>query len=158
MRYRFPGRLSIFVAALIAFSSSVHSDVPSLEDGRGDPLVRIMGLTPVASTQLTLGTSVTVEATIAYILQDAKGKVGLTIIDDSKHAIAMTSTDVTEGKGEATLKVSFVVPASKMLTVKGLLLTSEGRPFARDSRTYTNIFAGPMAPQETAQDRKKKKK
>src|SRR6185312_12561885 len=116
MRYRFLGS-AMFVAALFC-SSNAFAGPPSLDDGRGDPLIRITGLTPVPSTKLSLGENVTVEAKIAYILHDAAGKVVLVVLDDAKKQVAQASTDVTQGTAVATLSVPIVVPASKMLTVK----------------------------------------
>jgi hypothetical protein len=146
MRHRFLRAPAILAAALIAYASSAFAGVPSLDDGRGDPLILITKMSPVGSAQLMLGATVTVEVTVDYILNDGAGKVGLVVIDDAKHAVAETSIDVRQGKAQATLHLPFVVPPSRQLTVKALLMTSEGRPFAKDARSYTNIFAGPLAP------------
>ncbi len=146
MRHRFLRALPIVAVALLAYASSAFPDVPSLDDGRGDPLILITRMSPVGSTQLTLGESVTVEVTVDYILNDGAGKVGLVVFDDAKHSVAQTSIDVKQGRAEAKVSLPFVVPPSKQLTVKALLMTSEGKPFAKDQRSFTNIFAGPMAP------------
>ena len=156
VRHRFPKRFPILIAALLAYSSTAFSDVPGLDDGHGDPLILITALAPPGSTQLKLGTTVTAQVTVSYILNDGPGKVGLVVIDDARHDVAETSVEVPQGKAEATVSLPFVVPPSKMLTVKALLMTSEGKPFAKDQRTYTNIFMGPLAPVESAPERKKK--
>jgi hypothetical protein len=156
VRSRFPAFLSIVLTALSAYSPGAFSGVPSLDDGRGDPLIRIVALSPVTSTRLALGATVTLEATAAYILHDKAGKVALVVSDDSGHILAETSTDVREGRGETTLRLPFVVPSSKMLTVKAFLATTDLKPFARDSRAYTNIFAGPVVPGGEGEKRKGK--
>ena len=138
-----------FLAAALAFSSSALSGVPSLDDGRGDPLIRILTLSPNTSTRLGVGATVTVEATTAYILHDETGKVALVVSDDAGHVVAETSTEIRQGRGETTLHVPVVVPSSKMLTVKAFLTTSDLKPFAKDTRTYTRIVAAPMPPGDT---------
>lgn len=146
MLYRFPGWLSILITALLGYSSIAFPEVPGLDDGRGDPLILITALSPAGNASLTLGTTVTVQVTVSYILRDGAGKVGLVVIDDAKRNIAEASVEVPQGKADATVRLSLVVPPSKMLTVQALLMTADGKPFAKDSRSYTKIFAGPLAP------------
>lgn len=156
MRYRIPGRFSILIAAFLAYASTAFSDVPGLDDGRGDPLILITALSPAGSAPLTLGTTVTVQVTVSYILHESRGKVGLVVMDDAKRNVAETSVDVPQGKAETSVRLPLVVPPSKRLTVKALLMTADGKAFAKDSRTYTNIFAGPLAPVGNAPPRKTK--
>jgi len=150
MRHRFSWHFSIFLAALLACAPDAFSGVPSLDDGRGDPLIRIISLSPVTSTRLDLGAAVTLEVTADYILHDEAGKVALVVRDDAEHIVAETSTEVRQGRAKATLRLPFVVPPSKMLKVKVLLMTSDLKPFAKDGRTYTNIFAGPLTTHDNA--------
>ena len=156
MRQQFPAGLPILFAALLAGSSGALAGPPGLDDARGDPLIRISAISPQTSTRLTLGETVNVEVTVAYILHDKAGKLALVVSDTAKHAVAETSMDIAEGRGETTLRVSFVVPATKMLMVKAFLTKTDLKPFARDERSYTHIFVGPLAPNGSNAKRKSK--